>query len=127
MVDDSEPWRHYFCSILKNERQYEVIGEVSDGLEAVQKAQELQPDIILLDVGLPGLHGIEAARRIRESAPNAKILFATADRSRDIAAEAFRMGAQAYIYKAEAESELLIAMNAVLRGEKFIGRTFEGA
>ncbi|MBV9613614.1 MAG: response regulator transcription factor [Acidobacteriaceae bacterium] len=124
-MDDYEPWRRYVRSILQTRQQYEVIGEVSDGLEAVKKARDLQPDVILLDVGLPGLHGIEAARRIRECAPKVKILFATADLSRDAAEEAFRTGAQAYIWKGDAESELLIAMNAVLGGNKFIGSTFE--
>jgi DNA-binding NarL/FixJ family response regulator len=66
IVDDYEPWRRYFSTALQNKPELQVIGEVSDGLEAVQKAQELQPDLILLDIGLPTLNGIAAARRIRE-------------------------------------------------------------
>ena len=65
-MDDCEPWRHRICTTLHIQEDLQVIGEVSDGLEAVQKAHELQPDLILLDIGLPKLSGIEAARRMRE-------------------------------------------------------------
>lgn len=124
VVDDYEPWRRHACSLLRKQAELEVIGEVSDGLEAVQKAQKLQPDLILLDLGLSGLNGIEAARRIRECAPKAKILFVTTNSSWDIAEEALSTGAQGYIVKEDAE--LMIAVNAVLRGEKFVGRRFAG-
>ena len=124
VVDDYEPWRRHACSLLQKRAELEVIGEVSDGLEAVQKAQKLQPDLILLDLGLSGLNGIDAARRIRECAPKAKILFVTTNSSWDIAEEALSTGAQGYIVKEDAE--LMIAVNAVLRGEKFVGRRFAG-
>lgn len=98
----------------------QVIGEVSDGLEAVQQAQELQPDLILLDIGLPTLNGIEAARRIREVFPTCKILFVTENRSADIAETALSTGAGGYVVKSEAGRELLPAAEAVLRGELFL-------
>ena len=126
VVDDYEPWRSYVCSMLKSQPELQVIGEVSDGLEAVQKAQELQPDLILLDLGLPGLNGIEAARRICNCAPKTKVLFATENSSWDIAEEALRTGAQGYIVKSDAASELLTAVNAVLQGERFVGHRFKG-
>jgi len=126
VVDDFESWRRYVCSMLQKQQEYDVIGEASDGLEAVQKAEELQPDLILLDIGLPTLNGIQAARRIRECAPNTKILFVTEDSSQDIAEEALRTGAQGYIVKEDAGHELLIAVNAMLRGERFVGRRFLG-
>ena len=75
VVDDFEFWRRFVSTTLHKQRQFQVIGEVSNGLEAVKKAQELQPDLIVLDIGLPTLNGIEAARRIREHAPQSKILF----------------------------------------------------
>jgi len=126
VVDDYEPWRSYVCSMLKRQPELQVISEVSDGLKAVQKAQELQPDLILLDLGLPSLNGIEAARRICKCAPKAKILFATETRSRDIAEEALHTGAQGYIVKSDAASDLLTAVNAVLRGEKFVSQSLGG-
>ena len=93
VVDDYEPWRRFASTTLLKQPELQVIGEVSDGLEAVQKAKELQPDLILLDVGLPTLNGIEAARRIRKVSPGSKILFASENRSADIAEEALSTGA----------------------------------
>lgn len=98
----------------------QVVGETSDGQEAVQKAQELQPNLILLDIGLPTLHGIEAARRIRQCAPMSKILFVSENRLRDIAEETFAIGASGYVLKSEAASELLPAAEAVLQGKQFV-------
>jgi len=98
----------------------QIIGEVSDGLEAVQKAQELQPDLIVLDIGLPTLNGIEAAKQIRTQAPQSKILFLSENRSWDIAREALRSGGSGYVIKSNAASELLPAVEAVLRGKPFL-------
>jgi CheY-like chemotaxis protein len=72
VVDDNEPWRLSVVSILKGHAELRIVGEAADGLEAVQKAEELNPDLILLDIGLPNLNGIEAARRIREVAHTAR-------------------------------------------------------
>jgi hypothetical protein len=88
-------------------------------LEAVQKATELQPDLILLDIGLPSLSGIEVARQIRGRAPGSKILFVTEDRSREAAEEALRGGACGYVVKSDAGTELLSAVKAVLEGKRF--------
>jgi DNA-binding NarL/FixJ family response regulator len=98
----------------------QVICEVSDGIEAVSKAQELQPDLILLDVGLPGLSGIEAARQIRKLAPHSKILFVSQESSVDLIEEALSLGAMGYVIKAHAASELLTAVDAVLKGRRFV-------
>jgi len=102
------------------------VGEVTDGLEAVRQAQQLQPDLILLDIGLPSLNGIEAARRIRKLSPESKILFASQQSSTDVVAEALGTGAQGYVVKTDAASELLDGVSAVLRGEQFVGRRFSG-
>ena len=88
VVDDNEPWRSFFSTTLLKRPDLRVISEAFDGLEAVQQAQQHQPDIILLDIGLPSLNGIEAARRIREVSPASKILFVSENRSADIAEEA---------------------------------------
>ncbi len=98
----------------------QIIGEVSDGLEAVQKAVELQPDLILLDIGLPSLNGIEAARQIRTLVPESKVIFLTQESSADVVREARSLGARGYVVKLMAGSELLPAVEAVLSGKTFV-------
>jgi DNA-binding NarL/FixJ family response regulator len=126
VVDDFEPFRRFVASVLQELPTVQVICEVSDGLEAVQKAEELQPDLIVLDLGLPKLNGLEAARQIRKLSPNSKILFLSQESSADVVQEALGLGAFAYVVKSDAGSELLTAVCAVLRGEKFVGRRFAG-
>jgi DNA-binding response OmpR family regulator len=106
--------------------ELQVIYEVSDGLEAVQKAEELKPDLILLDLGLAKLNGIEAARQIRQLSPSSKIIFLSQDNSLDVVQEALSTGALAYVHKAQAGSELLPAVEAVLRGERFVSSSLKG-
>ena len=120
VVDNFGPLRRFICSTLQKQPEYEVIGEVSDGAEAVQKVQELQPDLILLDIGLPTLNGFEVAHRIREHAPRSKILFVSEDRSADIAESVLRTGASGYVIKSNAARELLPAVEAVLQGKQFV-------
>jgi len=105
---------------LQKRPELRVIDEVSDGHQAVQKVQELQPDLIVLDIGLPTLNGIEVARRIRTHAPKSKILFLSENRSLDVAEEALRTGAGGYVVKSEAANELLPAIKAVLQDKKFV-------
>jgi DNA-binding NarL/FixJ family response regulator len=112
--------------MLQNRAEVQVICEVADGLEAVQKAEELQPDLIVLDIGLPTLNGIEAARRIAKLAPQSKILFLSQDASADVVQQALSMGASGYAVKADAESELLTAVSAVLRGDMFVSSRLAG-
>ena len=85
VADDYQDWRRTVRELLRERPELQVICEASDGLEAVQKAGELKPDLIVLDIGLPRLNGIEAARRIRQVYSNSKILFLTADNSPDVA------------------------------------------
>jgi DNA-binding NarL/FixJ family response regulator len=120
VVDDFDPWRRFICSILEKDSELKVICEASDGLEAVQKAEELKPDLIVLDIGLPSLNGIEAARRIREIAPATKILFLSQEPSADVVRGAFSLGALGYVVKAHAGSALLPAVDAVLRGRQYV-------
>lgn len=123
VVDDNEPFRRFICSVLSTRPEWEIVGEVSDGLEAVQKAKELQPNLIVLDIGLPGLNGIEAARRIRKLSPCSKILFASQESSADVVEAAFCSGGLGYLIKSRAASELLAAVEAVLRNEQFVSAT----
>jgi DNA-binding NarL/FixJ family response regulator len=126
VVDDYEPWRRFFCSTLRKRPELQVIGEASDGLEAVHRAQELQPDLILLDIGLPRLSGVEAARRIREVSRKSRILFASDDCSPYVATEALSTGAVGYVVKRDAVRELLLAVETVLQGETFVSASLGG-
>ena len=103
VVDDYEPFRQFVCSTLGERQDLQVIGEASDGLEAVRKAEELQPDLMVLDIGLPILNGIEVARRIRDLVPECKILFLSQESSVDLAQGASSVGAMGYVVKAHAE------------------------
>jgi DNA-binding NarL/FixJ family response regulator len=126
VVDDNEPWRHFFSTTLRKQPDLRIISEAADGSEAVQQAQQLQPDLVLLDIGLPTLNGIEAARRIRDVSPASKILFVTENRSVDMAEKALTTGAGGYVVKSDAASELLPAIKAVLEGKRFISASLAG-
>lgn len=115
LVDDCESWRHLICSMVKNDPVLKIICEAPDGLEAVQKAEELRPDLILLDIGLPHINGIEAARRIRQVSPNSKIVFLTMNNSPDVTEAALSTGAQGFVHKIRVQSELLPVIELVLR------------
>jgi DNA-binding NarL/FixJ family response regulator len=103
----------------------QIIGEASDGLEAVQKALELEPALIVLDIGLPSLNGLEAARRIRKLSPKSTILFLSQESSADVVQEALCLGALGFVIKAHAASDLLVAVEAVLRNEQFVSSTLK--
>jgi DNA-binding NarL/FixJ family response regulator len=118
LVDDHEPFRRYVYAMLQKRANVQIIGEADNGLQAVQKAEALQPDVILLDIGLPGISGIEAARQIGEVAGNARIIFLTQESSPEVVREAFALGAWAYIIKVQAGTELLPALEAVSHGER---------
>ena len=103
-----------------------IVGVASDGLEAIQKAGELQPDLILLDIGLPKVTGIVAARRIRNVAPKSKILFLSQELDLDVALAALSEGGHGFLVKSDAESELFAAVDEVMQGKKFVSRRLAG-
>jgi DNA-binding NarL/FixJ family response regulator len=124
VVDDFEEFRRYVASTLREQPELQVICEASDGLEAVQKAAELQPDLIVLDIGLPKLNGLRAAEQILKLSPKSRILFLSVESSPDMVQAAFSAGAWGYVVKMDAENDLIAAIAAVLRGKKFVGSRF---
>jgi DNA-binding NarL/FixJ family response regulator len=112
--------------MLRRRADVRVVGDAADGLSAVQKATELKPDLILLDVGLPKLNGIEAAKRIRQVAPATKILFLTLNSEAEVVQAALSNGGQGYVLKTDAESELLPAIETVLQGKQYVSSGLDG-
>jgi DNA-binding NarL/FixJ family response regulator len=126
VADDFAPWRRFLSSmILLKEPAWHIVCEVSDGAEAVVKAAELKPELILLDLSLPKLNGIEAARQIRKIAPNSKILFFSAFDSMEVVEEALNTGANGYIAKLDA-SELIEGVECVFHGKQFVSSRIKG-
>ena len=122
VVEDFPSFRLFILSKLQQNPELLIICEVADGLEAVRKAEELKPDLILLDIGLPTLNGMEVARRIRALLPESKIIFSTQETSSAIVQEAMRLGAWGYVFKTHAEGDLLPAIEAVLSGQRFVSK-----
>ena len=119
IVEDHEELRNFLRLTLQNEARCIVIGEAVDGMQAVQKAEELQPDLILLDLSLPKINGMEALRRIRKRSPCSKLVILSQDSSPDIVGEALRLGAVGYLLKSDANN-LSQAVDAVLQGTVFV-------
>jgi DNA-binding NarL/FixJ family response regulator len=124
VVEDFEPFRQLTCRMLQDIPEMLVIREASDGLAAVEEVRKWQPELILLDIGLPALNGLEAAVQIRKLSPNSKILFLSQECSAEVVKEAFTLGASGYVVKSDAGTELLAAISTIVRGEKFIGSRF---
>src|SRR6266550_7100750 len=97
VVDDFEPFRRVVCSTLRRRPGLQVVGEASDGLEAVQKAAGLKPDLILLDVGLPTLNGIEGSYRISRVVPDSRILFVSQNNDVDVVRAVLCNNARGYV------------------------------
>lgn len=127
IAEDYEPFRHFMCSTIQSRTDWQVISEATDGPEAVQKAKQFQPDLVLLDIGLPTLNGIETARRIRAVSPTCRILFVSQESSADIVKAAIETGARGYLNKSDAGTELITAVQAILLGQKYLSRSVAGA
>ncbi len=126
LIDDHAPIRQFLRTTLEQNPEFDIVGEASNGLDAIEKFQNLDPDLILLDIGLPAMNGIEVTRRIRSLSPEAKILIVSQNRSRDIAKEALRSGASGYVVKSDAAMELLPAVKSVLQGTQFVSTSLDG-
>jgi DNA-binding NarL/FixJ family response regulator len=122
LVDDYKLWRLTARSILEDSRKFRIIAEASDGLEAIEKAATLHPDVVLLDIGLPLLNGIEAAKKIRQTCPESKIIFLTQEQDGEVRCAALATGAAAYIMKSRAACELQHTIESVMVNTKVPGR-----
>lgn len=120
IVDDHAFIRRGVQAILQTFPEWELCGEAGDGEEAVRLAEALKPEVILMDVTMPGLNGIEATRVIRKSQPKIKIVLLTLHESTEILRNGFRAGATGYLLKADAEQELLKALRIVVADGSYI-------
>jgi DNA-binding NarL/FixJ family response regulator len=126
VADDFESWRRQVRLLFPARPQWQIVAEVSDGSEAVQKAADLKPDLIVLDISLPKLNGIEASRQIRQFSPNSRIIFLSQNNDLDIVRAGLSTGALGYVCKADSQSDLLPAIEAVLQGRQFVSSSIKG-
>jgi DNA-binding NarL/FixJ family response regulator len=124
VADDQEAVRKRICSILRSRSNVEVCAEASTGREAVDKAKEFSPDLILLDITMPVLNGLDAARLIRAAAPNTAILIVSVHRSKQLMEMAKRIGIQGYVTKGDGVQRLIEAVDAVLDHRPFFPTDF---
>jgi DNA-binding NarL/FixJ family response regulator len=127
VAEDYQHFRQFICSTLQARPDWQVICEVSDGLEAVQKAEELKPDLILLDIALPRMNGIEAAKRILQIIPKMKIIFVSLNNDADVVQTALSTGGQGYVLKTDVGSELWPAIEAVFQGMQYVSSGLNGS
>jgi len=120
VVDDVEDWRKSISLLLKEYPTIEIVGEASDGVCAVQMAQEMQPTVILLDIGLPRLDGIQVAGWIRKLSSKSKIIFVSQQIDPDVVHVAMEIGASGFVLKSDIVQSLISAIQAAIRGEKFM-------
>ena len=120
LADDHDLFREGLAAIIAGQPDMEVIGEASDGLEAIIKALELRPDLVLMDIQMPGCDGLEATRKIKQSLPETKIVVLTVQDEEDKLFEAIKNGAQGYLLKSTRSRDMLEMLHAALRGEAAI-------
>ena len=122
IVDDFPSWRRFVFSMLEDLPEFRIVGEACDGIEAVHKSAELQPDLVLLDIGLPRLHGIDAAKQICTVSPHSKILFISENQCKEIVDAALRATpcARGFLVKSDAVADLGPALRALVEDRQFI-------
>ena len=125
VVEDHEPFRRVICEVLQRRGDVLIVGEAADGLDAIRQAEALRPDVVMLDIGLPTLSGLEVAGRIRASVPDAKLMFVTNESSLEVVEQAFRRGAHGYVYKPRVQRDVLPVLEAIIRGGRFVSGGLE--
>jgi two-component system NarL family response regulator len=120
LVDDQELFRRGLDLVLRDEPDIEVVGEAGDGLAAIERAAELQPDVVMMDVRLPGVGGIEAARRIRNAQPSTKVVILTVSDDEEDLFGAIRAGVSGYLLKEISIDEVANAVRAVVQGQALV-------
>jgi DNA-binding NarL/FixJ family response regulator len=126
IVDDHALIRRGVQTILLPFPEWELCGEADNGNDAIRMADELKPEVIIMDVSMPGLNGLEATRAIRKAQPKVKIVFLTLHESADLVRKAFRAGARGYLLKTDAEQELVRALTVVIGGGAYISPKIDG-
>jgi DNA-binding NarL/FixJ family response regulator len=124
VVDDHATVRRSVCALLRGHPAFDVICDVADGIQAVERAEELQPDVVVLDITMPGMDGFEAARRVRKVAPTAEILFLSQHDTIETIRQALRIGALGYVVKSDAAKELVAAVHAVSEKKQYVSARF---
>lgn len=127
VVEDHETYREFVLSVLRTRLDFQIVAQAMDGTAAVRSAEEFRPDLILLDIGLPGLNGIEVARRVSLVSPESKILFVSQESSEEVVQAALGTGALGYVLKSDAARDLMPAINSVLLGTRFLSRSIAAA
>src|SRR5258705_2064741 len=119
IADDHEVVRKGLCALLQAEPGWEVCGEAADGREAVEKIRELKPDAIILDIGMPGLNGLEATRQIIKEDPRARVLILTFHDSDQVVRDVLNAGARGFLLKSDAARDLVVAVEALKRDKTY--------
>ena len=120
VVDDFPQWQRFLRTKLESERNLRIIAVANNGLDGVQQAAELQPDLVLMDLSMPVMNGLDATRRIRKISPGTRIIFLTENPHRDLVLAAFEAGACGYILKSDSAADLVPGIRAVLENSRFV-------
>jgi len=119
IADDHEVVRKGLCALLQAEAGWEICGEAADGREAVEKIRELKPDAIILDIGMPGLNGLEATRQLMKEDPRSKVLILTFHDSDQVVRDVLNAGARGFLLKSDAARDLVVAVDALKRDKTY--------
>jgi DNA-binding NarL/FixJ family response regulator len=123
VVDDFTPWHRFVSHLFDSESDLQITSVAIDGLDAVQKAKQFRPDLVLMDLSLPGTNGIDATHQILTHSPRSKVLVVTEHRDSDLIRAAFEVGACGYVLKSDCSSDLLLGIRTVLMGQWFVSRS----